>query len=81
MARNGIEHVGVIVARSARFPVMLNEKDDMTLDLFSEQVAAETRREPLGPGALLPRTYAANMERELLAALQNVVPTGSEKAA
>jgi hypothetical protein len=42
MARNGIQHVGVIVARSVQFPVMLNEKDDMTLDLFSEQVAADS---------------------------------------
>ncbi len=42
----------------------------MTLDLFSDCAAARVRQEPLGPGL---RGFAADFERELFAALQNVV--------
>jgi alkylated DNA repair protein (DNA oxidative demethylase) len=45
----------------------------MTLDLFSDCAAARARQDPLGPGALILRGFAADFERELFVALQNVV--------
>jgi alkylated DNA repair protein (DNA oxidative demethylase) len=45
----------------------------MTLDLFADQAGPLPSRETLGPGAIVLRGFAINIEDELLNALQDVV--------